>query len=453
MAARSASRRDLPEVGWVQEHLVYIHGDGVVIAPADTPAPDGRPDVVTFTDELAPERPELYFGEGLAGWYALVGTKRVEQDGSRFDGTTGIPMGSLFRRTVLALATGEPQPLLSAELTSETELLYRRDLRERVHALAPFLSLDGDPYPIISEGRVFWIVDAYTTSSTYPYAQFANTSGIRPGSDLAGRSFNYVRGSVKVVVDALTGDTHLYRTAIGGADDPILDAWDRIFPGLLEPIESIPARIRPHLRYPSDLFVIQSNLLGRYHVDDAETLFNGSQRWTISAGALRSVGDTTVAAAPTVNVFWPSNGAATSDTWVGVRPYAPGSTASSSSSREETVALVLGDHDDPERIVLIELTPTSARQLSNPQVAQSAIDADPELARTITLLNANGSKVQFGPMTPLVVGDGLVWTRPIIISGTAPSAAPRLWGVAVVSNGLVGVGPDPVTALEAIAAG
>lgn len=456
IAARSASRADLPEQGWVQEHLVYTHGDGVVVAPADTTDVDGRPDVVPFAAQLEPDRPELYFGEGLTGWYALVDTKRAEQNGARFDGTTGIPLGSLFRRTVLAFATGEPQPVLSAELTSDTQLLYRRDLRERIHALAPFLSLDSDPYPIVSDGRVVWVLDAYTTSSTYPYAQFASSAGVPGESELAGRSFNYARGSVKVVVDALTGDTHLYRTAISGANDPILDAWDRIFPGLLEPISELSPDLAAHLRYPSDLFVIQTNLLGRYHVADAETLFNGSQRWTVSAGAVRTVGDTAVIAAPTVNLFWPINDltdqTGAGDAWVGVRPYSPGSSASSSSSREELVGIALGDHDNPERLVLLELTPTSTRHLSNPQVAQSAIDADSEVARAITLLNANGSKVQFGPMTPLIVDGGLMWTRPIIVSGTAASAAPRLWDVTVVSNGLVGVGPTPAGALAAAVA-
>lgn len=454
IAARSASRGDLPETGWVQEHLVYTHGDGVVVAPADATDVDGRPDVVPFADDLEPARSELYFGEGLAGWYALVGTKRAEHNGARFDGDGAIALGSTFRRAVLALATGDPQPLLSAELTGDTQLLYRRDLRERIHALAPFLALDSDPYPVVADGRVVWIVDAYTTSSTYPHAQFTNSAALPAEGDLAGRSFNYARGSVKVVVDALTGDTHLYRTAVSGASDPILDAWDRIFPGLVEPISELPAGLADHLRYPSDLFVVQTDLLGRYHVADAETLFNGSERWTVSAGGGRTVGDTTTIAAPTVNLFWPGTaarrGPGGDDAWVGVRPYSPGASAGSPSSRQDLVAFAIGDHDDPERLVLVELTATSTRHLSSPQVAQSAIDADAEVARAITLLNANGSEVQFGPMSPLIVGDGLIWTRPIIVSGTAPSAAPRLWDVTVVSNGLVGVGPTPAAALAAI---
>lgn len=449
IAARSSSRNDLPENGWVQEHLVYTHGNGVVVAPGDATDRDGRPDVVPLSDVISVTQPELYFGEGLAGWYALVGTDRVQQDGAEFDAETGIPMNSLSRRAVLALATGQPDPLLTSELTDETQLLYRRDVRERLHALAPFLKLDSDPYPVVSDGRIYWIVDAYTTADTYPYAQFADTSGVRGSSDLAGRSFNAVRGSVKAVVDAYDGTTTLYRTEVGGAEDPIIEAWDRVFPGLLRPIDELDPTLRDHLRYPSDLYVVQTNLLGRYHVDDAETLFNGSDRWTISAGAIRSVGDETVAAAPAVNLFWPVAEGDSDISWSAVRPFSPGASPSSTSARPELVALAVGDHDDPERLTVIELDPASTRQLSPPEVAQSAIDADPDLAEAVTLLNANGSQVQFGPMTPLIAGDGLIWTRPIIVIGTGPSSAPRLWGVTVVSNGLVGVGAESDEALTA----
>lgn len=449
IAARSANRNDLPENGWVQEHLVYTHGDGVIVAPADATDRDGRPDVVPLAEVVSASRSELYFGEGLTDWYALVGTKRVEQGNTKFGANTGIPMDSLLRRAVLGLATGEPDPIVTSEFTDDTQLLYRRDIRERVHALAPFLALDSDPYPVVSDGRIYWIMDAYTTASTYPYAQFANTAGLRGSSGLAGRSFNAVRGSVKAVVDAYDGTTTLYRTKVGGAEDPIIDAWDRIFPGLIRPIDELDAGLQAHLRYPSDLFIIQTNLLGRYHVDDAETLFNGSDRWTVAAGAIRSIGDTTVTATPAVNLFWPTDGEQT-NRWTAVRPFSPGASAGSSSAREELVALAIGDHDDPEHLTVVELSPATTRQISNPQVAQSAIDADSELAQAMTLLNANGSKVQFGPMTPLLIGEGLVWARPIIVVGASPSAAPRLWGLTVVSNGLVGLGDDPATALAAL---
>ena len=160
VAPRNASRNDLPEQGWVQEHLVYTHGDGVVTAPADIPDPDGRPDVDALATTLVPDRPELYFGEGLADWYAIVGTKRVEQGGATFAADTGIPMSSLWRRAVLALSEGEIEPLFSAELTAESQLLYRRDVVERLQAMAPFLTFGNDPYPVVLDDRVVWVSTA-----------------------------------------------------------------------------------------------------------------------------------------------------------------------------------------------------------------------------------------------------------------------------------------------------
>lgn len=445
ISARSASRADLPERGWVQEHLVYTHGDGVVVAPADTVDRDGRPDVAALEDAIDPADGSLYFGEGLANWYVLVDTKRAEQGGDAFPADTGIPMGSMFRRGILALATGEPQPLLSAELTDNTQLLYRRDVVERVHALAPFLKLDADPYPVVVDDHVVWLIDGYTTSKTYPYAQFTNAPGVPGRSDLVGSELNYVHASAKVAVDAIDGTTTIYRTEVGGENDPILDVWDSIFPGLIRPIDEMDPALREHLRYPKDLFTIQTDLLGRYHVDDAETLFNGSQRRSISPAPPANVGDTVSRPALPTNLF-----ASSEDShWVVVRPYGPGASTNPNSRRDLLAAIAIGDNDDPEQLTYVEIESPSDRVVSSPQVAQSAIDADPELAADITLLNANGSKIQFGPMTPVVTETGVAWIRPLTVTGTGAAAAPRLYGVVAVSNGLVGFGPDVVSALDA----
>jgi uncharacterized membrane protein (UPF0182 family) len=330
---------------------------------------------------------------------------------------------------------GESDPLLSSELTSESQLLYRRSLRERVGALAPFLDLDGDPYPVLDQGRVIWVLDAYTTASTYPSSQF---------SGFQGRQVNYLHSAVRATVDAETGETHLYRTAEGG--DPVLDAWIDIFPGLIEPADSFPEALRSQVRYPDDLWAVQSGLLGRYHVDDAETLFNGSRRWAVSAAAATAVGEPTTAPAPTVDEFtaFGPDGAV----FGSVRPYGPGSATNPTSTRDELASIAVAGHGGSGRIRLVTLTAEDASDLLSPQVAQSAIDADPDVAQLITLLNANGSKVQFGPMSPIATGVGIVWTRPIIVIGTGSSPAPRLYGVAAVSNGEVAV---EATAADAVA--
>ena len=435
-AARSASRVDLPERGWVQEHLVYTHGDGIVTLAADVVDTDGRPDLTPVAGRDQVTHAPLYFGEGLDGWYAIVGTKRDEYDGRSYVGE-GVPLGSAARRMVLSLATGEPEPLLTNEVGDHAVLLYRRGLTERIGAIAPFLTLDSDPYPVVNDDHVVWIVDGYTTSSTYPYAQFLPT-GEPAGTALAQSEQNFIRASVKVTVDAVDGAVHLYRTDDG--DDPVVAAWDRILPDLFEPIDAMPQALLDQLRFPNDLFAVQTAMLGRYHVDDAEKLFNGADRWSVSAAAASTVGEQTSGPAPAADVT-------TDGGLVAVRPYGPGAADNPTSTRDELASFAIGTHG---RASTLELVVPDSGTLLSPQVAQSAIDADPELAQAITLLNANGSLVEFGPMTPVLLGDGLAWARPITVKGTSAASVPRLYGVAVVSGGLVGLGPSVEDALAAI---
>jgi uncharacterized protein len=441
IGARMPSQADLPASGWVQLHLVYTHGNGVVVVPADTTDADGRPDVGALADTITPGRPQLYFGEGLRGWYAIVGTKRVEQGGEAFAGDTGIPLDSLWRRGVLALASGDVAPLFSAELTSQSQLLYRRDLTERLGAIAPFLTLAADPYPVVTAHGITWIVDGYTSSSTYPYAQFTS---------LASSRVNYVHPSIKATVDGYDGTVHLYKTESGG-DDPILAAWEKTFPHLIEPISSLPDELHRHLIYPPEMLNIQNSLLGRYHVNDVETLFNGTQRWTPAAAAIPGVGQKSPGPSSPVTQVASADQPVGGGDFAGTTPFTPGTAPGSSSARDLLAALSVADHDHPERLRLLTIDRANGQVISSPSLAQSAIDADPELAARFTLLNANGSAVSFGPMTPEIVDGGLVWVRSIIVTGTAATAIPRIYGVVAVSHGLVGFGHDPVSAINAIA--
>ncbi len=246
VAPRNASRNDLPEQGWVQQHLVYTHGDGVVTAPADIPDPDGRPDVDALATTLVPERPELYFGEGLAGWYAIVGTKRVEQGGATFAADTGIPMSSLWRRAVLALSEGEIEPLLlgRADVGVPAAVPPRRRRAAAGAGPVPHLRATTRTRSCSTTG--------WSGSRRLHDVLVVPVLAVRRTS-VASQNVNYVHGSVKATVDAYDGTVHLYRTAGAGADDPVLDAWDEIFPGLVEPISAMPADVAEHLRYPAAL--------------------------------------------------------------------------------------------------------------------------------------------------------------------------------------------------------
>jgi uncharacterized protein len=263
---------------------------------------------------------------------------------------------------------------------------------------------------------------------------------------------NYMHASVKATVDAYDGTVHLYRTSGAGSDDPVLEAWDRIFPGLVEPISALPDELAAHIRYPAELIQVQTGLLGRYHVADAETLFNGTERWSPSAAASTGVGQAGTGSAPAVSMFMPISDPVVGGHWVATVPFSPGTAPSASSARDELAAIAIADHDDPEMMHLIDVEHAPGETVATPSVAQSAIDADPEVARLLTLLNANGSTVQFGPMTPVLADGALVWIRSIIVTGTTNRTVPRLYGVLAVSDGLVGLGDDASAALEAAVA-
>lgn len=432
VAARVSNLADLPERGWVQDHLVYTHGDGVVALLADQTDADGRPDTSTPTGLEGAAHAPLYFAQSYDGWYTIVHTRRSEVDGTVFEGA-GIPIGSVGRRLVFSLAVGDYQPVLSSELTSDSLLLFRRSIAERVGNLAPFLTLDRDPYPIVVGDRVVWAVSGYTTTATYPYSQFVPAG--TPGSLT---NLNGVHASVLATVDAADGSVRLYRTDV--ADDPIINAWEGIFPGLFEAASDLPDEIGAHVRYPDDMFYLQTLMLGRYHVATAEELFAGADRWNVSPAPPLTVGETASGIANENDLYL------LDDQFAATRTYGPGASNNPNATRDELAGIAIGDHSIQQNLALI--VPSGGVILS-PNVAQSAIDADPRVAQTVTLLNANGSKVQYGPLSPVIVDDGIAWVRPIIVVGTTTSAVPRLYGVAVVNDGLVGIGDDIEAAASA----
>jgi len=440
IAVRGLARTELPEHGWVQEHLVYTHGEGAIIAPADDVSEAG---VLTFLDpssDLGLEEPAVYFGEGSPGWYAFTGTKRTEVNGSVFDGTTGVPVGSTWRRLVAALALRDYNVAATSEFTSDTQLLYRRDLRERVHALAPFLALDGDPYPVVVDGRIVWLIDAYTTSTNYPFAQFADRSGLPRATEVG--EVNYLRRAALVTVDGYDGSVHFYRTA-AGATDPVLQLWDRILPGLFEDISTVPAEVEAHRRFGHDLFTVTTNMLAQYHVDDAEALFSGTDSWIVSPSAGTSAEDPGKGPAAAVTMLAGSEAGAD---WVSYRTYSPGAAGNPASGRDEMIAIAVGDNDTGQ-LDLVRLQLDNGEQLTSPRVAQSLIASDSDVSQLFTLLNSNGSKVFFGPMTPILGDRSFAWIRPVFVVGTTGTATPRLHSVLAVVNERVGIGTTAESAV------
>ncbi len=445
LGARSPDAQGLPQAGWEQKHLVFTHGDGLAVAPADEVRADGRPDFDILADQIPIKRPELYFGEGVQGWYAIVGTGRAQQNGATFEADTGMAINSLWRRGTLALTQAELDPLFSDYITDDSQLLYRRGINERLHAMAPFMKWGSDPYPVVTNGRITWVIDGFTTASTYPNSQFADTTGLAPDSDLNQGRFNYIRSSVKATIDAYDGTVTMYRTDRQGANDPILDAWSRIYPGLFTPIDEMPAGLKSHLRYSVDLLKVQTQMLGRYHVTDPDLFLDGSRNWVVSAdtGSAPEGTSSTPGGIPPVPQVLDT---ATSEgpRWMTVRPFNLGSAANASSPRAALSAFALADNDDAELLELWTVpNPNGSdrqRQLGGPSVVQAAINGDTELSQQFNLLSAGGSKVSFGAMTLVPNGKDVVYVRPVYVIATGTDATQQLVEVLAYTDGLVGRG-------------
>ncbi|MFL6207086.1 MAG: UPF0182 family protein, partial [Acidimicrobiales bacterium] len=292
LSVRDLNADGIPRKSWAAQHLTYTHGYGAIVAPANEAESSGEPDFVaedipytSSAKELDLTQPAVYFGEDLSG-YVVVGSKQRElnfeaEDETKYttyEGDDGVALDNIVKKAAFALRFGDVNPLISDQLSSRSRVLYIRDVRERVQALAPFLDLDADPYPVIHDGRVVWIVDAYTTTSRYPYAQRVETGQLPDDSGLD-HTFNYVRNSVKAVVDAYDGSVDFYVMPV---KDPIIDAYRDAFPRLFKDLDDMPKDLQAHLRYPEDLFRLQSNSWAKYHVTDAGSFYQGNDFWDVA---------------------------------------------------------------------------------------------------------------------------------------------------------------------------
>jgi uncharacterized membrane protein (UPF0182 family) len=265
---------------WVNERLTFTHGYGVVMSPVNRVEPDGLPhlvikDIPPFSSvDLRITRPEIYFGE-LTENYVIVKTENKEFDYPRgtenvythYEGTGGVPISSFWRRLLLAIQFRDINILLTRSFTEDSHIMLYRNVIDRARRIAPFLIYDRDPYIAISdEGKLYWILDAYTISNRFPYS--------RPYS----KSFNYIRNSVKVIIDAYNGNVDFY---IVEPEDPVIRVYQNIFPGLFKAIEDMPEDLRRHVRYPIDLFKVQAEMYSTYHMQSPDVFYNKEDYWNI----------------------------------------------------------------------------------------------------------------------------------------------------------------------------
>lgn len=447
IAVRELNPSRLPDSSWQNQHLVYTHGFGLVASDVSRKTAAGEPEFLaedippTGIEELALDQPRVYFGE-QGPLYSVVGTEAAELDyvsneeDSRsftYDGQDGVGIGSLLRRLAFAVRFAEPNLVLSGLLTDDSRILYRRDVEERAGAVAPFLEFDGDPYPAVVDGRVRWILDAYTTSEMLPYSlrqdlgsltstqetvvrQVARADGslalqedVETVSGLDGTA-NYVRNSVKAVVDAYDGTVTLY---VMDADDPLIRSWDRAFPGVLTPVAQAPEALRAHFRYPEDLLRVQASVFTRYHVAEPDVFYSSDDEWSIPVDAA----ELNNAATPPAEGREPR-----------LRPYylqlrLPG-------QAEEEFALVqpfnpldrpnliawMAARSDPEHYgELRAYRMPDSQNVPGTEQVQAQINQNGEIAPQITLLSEAGSDIVYGNLLIIPIDESLLYAQPLFV--------------------------------------
>ncbi len=467
IGARQLNVADIPQQSWEGRHIQYTHGYGVAVAPVNSVTTQGSPDFavgdvpMADTSNFQWRRPQLYIGENLTD-YAIVGASIDEVDYTAdnetvtfaYDGEDGVGIGSFFRQAAFALRFGDINPLISGFVESDSRIIFNRDLRLRVQNLAPFLELDADPYPVISDGRVKYIMDAYTTSDRYPYGQSPDVSDLPLGSGLR-KKFNYVRNSVKVVVDAFDGTTTFY---VIDPDDPIIQAWRKIFPGLFEDFDQMPVDLQDHLRYPEDLFRVQTSMWARYFVVDPETFYANSVTWAVAQDPGTRItartfvdelteaitAEETATAAATrqlerrIRPFYQLLQLPEEDDldFVIFRPFVPISGAGDDEDeRKELTAFMAAksDIDEYGQLVVYKVPGTS---IPGPSIVDAKIQADTEIAKDFTLLNQQGSTVLQGNLLMIPVGESLLFVRPVYVQATGDTELPQVKRV------IAGVGYD-----------
>jgi uncharacterized protein len=444
--------------GWVNQRIIYTHGIGLVMVPVNEVTTEGQP--VLFVKDLPPvsssgaptiAEPRIYFGEKATG-YVIVGAKQPEFDypqGSSpagsdiqvqttsWTGTTGIPLDTTLNRLLFALRFGDLDLLISDQVTANSQILMYRSLQERLQLLAPFLRYDKDPYVVVDgNGHLQYIQDAFTTSDRFPNAQPFDLSTLDQ-SGLGTDQINYIRNSVKVVMNAYDGTMRFY---VADPSDPIIRDYEAIFPGLFHPMSDLPPDLAPHLRVPEELFNIQTRMYGKYHVTDPETFYATNDQWTVPAA---TTSDQTLPS-EAYYVVMRIPGEANPE-FLLLQPMVP-------KDRPNMIAWVAARNDAPNYgTVRVFRFPTNTTVLGPAQI-EARIDQDPTISAQITLWNASGSKVIRGNLIVIPVGDALIYLQPVYLQSTS-SKFPEFQRIVVASPTTVVWGRTLAESLQLLLAG
>lgn len=432
LSARELDVDRIQNKTWINQHLQYTHGYGVVMSPVNEVTRQGLP--VFWISDIPPKstvdvelvEPRIYFGE-KTDQYVIVNTKNDEFDYplgdgnafNRYEGHDGVYLSTFLHRLAFAVRFRESRIVLSSDITPESRILFDRNILERVQKLAPFLRYDNDPYVVIHDGRLFWMIDAYVHSYRFPYAQPTLGWG------------NYIRNSVKVVVDAYNGHVDFYQVE----PDALLETYGAVFPGLFKPLEEMPTALRAHMRYPEDLLVIQGRMYGTYHMTDTRVFYNREDVW---AFAREIYADREQEVLPYYVMMDFPDGAG--EELVLMMPFIP--------ARRNNMVAWLGARNDGENYgsVVVFKFPKDTLTLGPAQV-EARIDQDPEISQLLSLWGRSGSQVIRGNLLVLPVGDSILYIEPLYLQ-SEQSGIPQLQRVIAADQNDLVIAENIETALN-----
>ncbi|MDQ0287645.1 uncharacterized membrane protein (UPF0182 family) [Desulfofundulus luciae] len=437
VAARELNQSQLPPQAqtWVNLHLKYTHGYGIVMSPVNEVTREGLPRFLikdippaTHTD-LKIERPEIYFGE-VTDNYVIVNTKSPEFDypkgdenaWSTYQGNKGVKVGSLGRRLLFAISFGDYRLFLSGDITNESQVLYYRNIYERVPKLVPFLTYDRDPYIVLANGKLYWMWDAYTTTNMFPCAEPYN------------HRLNYIRNAVKVVVDAYDGSVDFY---IADKDDPIIQTYSKIFPGVFRPLAEMPEALRAHTRYPEDLFMIQAQKYAIYHMEDYRIFYNKEDKWDRPTEIVEDKEE--LMEAYYIITRLPGE---KEPEYIQILPFIP-------QNKKNMVAWLAGRSDGPNYGRLLVYEFPKQELVYGPMQIEARINQDTTISQQLSLWDQRGSRVFRGNLLVIPVKDSLLYVEPLYLQAEQ-SKMPELRRVIVVHGDQVVMEPTLEEALKRI---
>jgi uncharacterized membrane protein (UPF0182 family) len=406
LSARELNQSKLPADAqtWINQRFKFTHGNGIAMNPVNRFNEEGLP--IFYVQDIPPvgppelkiDRPQIYFGEETRN-YVVVGGDTKEFDYAKgqenvynvYEGRDGVSLGNLWRRALFAWSFGDFKLLISDNVTATSKILFRRLIQDRIRRIAPFLRLDRDPYLVVSDGRLIWLQDAYTFSDSLPYSQKRQPDGM-----------NYIRNSVKIALDAYDGNPIFYIT---DPKDPIVLTYQRIFPTLFQPLDSMPASLRKHIRYPEDLFIIQASVYGTYHMKDPEVFYNKEDLWNFPKESHKGQSATTMQPYYTI-MRLPGE---PREEFILMLPMVP-------NNRDNMIAWLAARCDGENYGKVIEFAFPKEKLIYGPAQIEARIDQDTTISQQLSLWNQAGSRVIRGNLLVIPIEDTLLYVEPLYLS-------------------------------------